>query len=120
VPHELKETIMPTTTKARRAAKQIEEHVEDSVADMTTVANDMRKDFDAFSATVTQSAQDAIASVSDRMKAAGFDPDVFAKAAQNKAVRIQDAVADELQARPLRTLGIAAAVGLMVGLLSTR
>lgn len=61
-----------------------------------------------------------IAQVGERLKEAGIDPERVLTAARDQAGEVQDKVAAEVQAHPLRTLGLAAAAGLVVGYLSSR
>lgn len=61
-----------------------------------------------------------VAQVGDRLKEAGIDPERVLTAARDQAGEVQDKVAAEVQAHPLRTLGLAAAAGLVVGYLSSR
>jgi ElaB/YqjD/DUF883 family membrane-anchored ribosome-binding protein len=65
-------------------------------------------------------AAEMAASVQERLKAVGVDTDVMLGAAKDQAGELQKLVADELRARPLRALGLAAAAGLIVGYLSAR
>lgn len=61
-----------------------------------------------------------VAQVGERLKEAGIDPERVLTAARDQAGEVQDKVAAEVQAHPLRTLGLAAAAGLVVGYLSSR
>lgn len=58
--------------------------------------------------------------VSSRLRSAGVDTDVMVEAAKGKASELQQLIVDEVKSRPLRALGVAAALGLVVGLLSSR
>ncbi len=58
--------------------------------------------------------------LSDRLKAYGVDTDVMAEAAKDRAADLQKIFLDELKERPIRTLGAAAAVGLVLGFLVSR
>jgi len=60
------------------------------------------------------------AAMQQRLKAVGVDTDVMIGAARDQAGELQKLVADELKARPLRALGLAAAAGLIVGYLTAR
>ena len=80
---------------------------------------------DATAATETASGAEAgvetlVAQVGERLKEAGIDPERVLTAARDQAGEVQDKVAAEVQAHPLRTLGLAAAAGLVVGYLSSR
>lgn len=65
-------------------------------------------------------ASDVADTVSTKLKTVGVDTDVMVTAAKDQATELQRMLAQELQARPMRALGVAAAVGLFVGLLTTR
>ncbi|WP_296575307.1 hypothetical protein [Phreatobacter sp.] len=58
--------------------------------------------------------------LSARLKAVGIDTDVMVAAAKDRASGFETVVRDEMQGHPLRTLGLAAAAGLVLGLLSSR
>lgn len=58
--------------------------------------------------------------ISDKLKTVGIDTDAMLNAAREQAGGWQKSLADEVNSRPLRTLGMAAVAGLVVGLLVTR
>jgi len=66
--------------------------------------------------TTAEIAQD----LSARLKAVGIDTDVMAAAAKDRASGLGQVVRDEMHGHPLRTLGLAAAAGLVLGFLSSR
>lgn len=61
-----------------------------------------------------------VAQVGERLKEAGIDPERVLTAARDQAGEVQDKVVAEVKTHPLRTLGLAAAAGLVVGYLSSR
>ncbi|WP_439574043.1 glycine zipper domain-containing protein [Phreatobacter sp.] len=61
-----------------------------------------------------------VAQVGDKLREAGIDPQRVLTAARDQAGEVQEKMAEEVKTNPLRTLGIAAAAGLVVGYLSTR
>lgn len=83
--------------------------------------DDMMADAEAVASTATASGgrQDN-ASVQEKLKSVGVDTDVMASAAKDQASELQRLLTDELRIHPMRTLGVAAAVGLFVGLMSGR
>lgn len=52
---------------------------------------------------------------SDSLKAYGVDTDVMTEAATERVSDLQQAIVDEVRARPLRALGWAAAAGFVFG-----
>lgn len=58
--------------------------------------------------------------VSGKLKSVGVDTDTMADAAREQVSELQRILADEMRARPMRALGVAAAVGLFVGLMTAR
>ncbi len=58
--------------------------------------------------------------VSDKLKSVGVDTDVMVDAAKEQVSELQRILMDEMRARPMRALGVAAAVGLFVGLMTAR
>ncbi|MBY0396848.1 MAG: DUF883 C-terminal domain-containing protein [Thermoleophilia bacterium] len=65
-------------------------------------------------------AADVAQDLSARLKTVGIDTDVMAAAARDRASGLGQIVSDEMQGHPLRTLGLAAAAGLVLGFLSSR
>ena len=70
--------------------------------------------------TLTRSAEDIAATVTNRLRAVGVDTDRMADVAREQASELQTLIEDEIRERPLRALGLAAAIGLFVGYLSAR
>lgn len=58
--------------------------------------------------------------VARKLKSVGVDTDQMASAAKDQASELQRMLTAEIQAHPMRTLGIAAAIGVFVGLLTAR
>lgn len=58
--------------------------------------------------------------VTTRLKSVGVDTDQMVTAAKDQATELQRMLGEELRTHPMRTLGIAAAVGVFVGLLTAR
>lgn len=75
---------------------------------------------DASTAADAPAIETVVAQVGERLKAAGVDPERLIEAARDQAGDVQKKVADEVKTNPLRTLGLAAAAGLVVGYLSNR
>lgn len=69
---------------------------------------------------LARGAEDLAATVSSKLKAVGVDTDKMADVAREQAGDLQELIIREIQERPLRALGLAAAVGLFVGFLSAR
>jgi ElaB/YqjD/DUF883 family membrane-anchored ribosome-binding protein len=69
---------------------------------------------------VARGAADLADAVSTRLKTVGVDTEVMANLAKGQASELQRMIGDELRARPLRALGIAAAIGVFVGLMTAR
>lgn len=85
---------------------------------MTKASSSRRSD--DFNDAVESAADEALTNISGKLKSVGVDTDVMKDAAKEQVSDLQKLIADELKARPLRTLGIAAGVGLLVGLLAAR
>ena len=107
---------MATTTSAKRqaaaAAKRAKAEVEAGAR--------ARRQASALEDTLTRSAEDIAATVSERLRAVGVDTDKMVDVAKEQASELQRLIEDEIRERPLRALGLAAAVGLFVGFLSAR
>jgi ElaB/YqjD/DUF883 family membrane-anchored ribosome-binding protein len=111
---------MSLAEKRIRATKAIEDKAESGYETVRDLAGNVRKDVGEMGENLMSNAQSAVASVSDRMKQVGIDPDVMTNAAKDQATLLQQFIAEELKTRPVRALGVAAALGLVVGLLTTR
>ena len=79
-------------------------------------SNDRSTDSDDLS----RSASDMAQNVSQKLKSVGVDTDVMVGAAKEHVSDLQRLIGQELQHRPYRALGIAAAVGAFVGLMMSR
>ncbi|QCI67785.1 hypothetical protein [Phreatobacter stygius] len=93
---------------------------EDAAERVSATATKAREEASELQDTVVRNAEELAANVNQKLKAAGVDTDVMVKAAKGQASELQRLVADELKARPLRALGIAAAIGLVVGFMTAR
>lgn len=83
-------------------------------------AETMEHDAMEMADTVKRNASDLADTVSTKLKTVGVDTDVMATAAKDQATELQRMLGDELQRHPMRALGIAAAVGVFVGLITAR
>lgn len=86
------------------------------VSQAETIQRDAAKMTDSLSKNVS----DIAGTVSGKLKAVGVDTDVMVAAAKDEASELQRMIGDEFRNNPMRSLGIAAVIGLAVGLLSTR
>ncbi|HEY1943915.1 MAG TPA: hypothetical protein VGH40_17530 [Roseiarcus sp.] len=78
------------------------------------------RDAEAFRNSVTRSASDLMDSVSARLRSVGVDPDTLGNAARDQAGELQRYVEGEIRHRPLRAVGLALALGAIVGFLTAR
>jgi ElaB/YqjD/DUF883 family membrane-anchored ribosome-binding protein len=85
-----------------------------------TTAKRIRSEADTIEASLQRGAEDLAASVGEKLRAAGLDTDRMVDVAKEQASELQRLIEDEIRERPLRALGLAAAVGLFVGFLSAR
>lgn len=119
---------MAATTSAKRQAGASVKRARDAVTDgAEEVAAEARagarragRKAEPAEAELLRSAEELAATVSERLKAVGVDTDKLAVTAREQATDLQRLVVKEIQERPLRALGLAAAVGLFVGFLSAR
>jgi ElaB/YqjD/DUF883 family membrane-anchored ribosome-binding protein len=91
--------------------------VEGKAGDM---AETLREDMAEMKDTVSRKATELVETAGAKLKAVGVDPEAMVATAKDKTHAVQKALQDELKAHPLRTIGIAAALGLVVGLLTRR
>jgi ElaB/YqjD/DUF883 family membrane-anchored ribosome-binding protein len=111
---------MALASKRIRPAKSVEDMAHETAETMTEHAERARASASEMGSQIAASAQEAAASVSQRLKSVGVDTDVMVDAAKGQATQLQQMFAEELKDRPMRALGVAAAVGLVVGLLTAR
>ena len=97
---------MAQSTAGNRPRNRNEESLQDSVEGAATG--------------VVDSALKMRDEVSDKLKQVGVDTDVMVDAAKEQVSELQRILMDEMRARPMRALGVAAAVGLFVGLMTAR
>jgi ElaB/YqjD/DUF883 family membrane-anchored ribosome-binding protein len=105
--------IEKTADNMEDLARQASESVSETVDNARGEAADLTRRVAAETAEIA----DAVVA---RLKGVGVDPDKMVSAAKDQASELQRLLADELRARPLRAIGMAAAFGLLVGLLTTR
>ncbi|AMJ62535.1 DUF883 C-terminal domain-containing protein [Bosea sp. PAMC 26642] len=119
---------MATTTSAKReataAAKSIKDDVVDGAADVAaeakTAGRRIKRETGEIEASLTRSAEELAATVTSTLRSVGVDTDKMVDVAKEQATDLQRLIVQEIQDRPLRALGLAAAVGLFVGFLSAR
>jgi ElaB/YqjD/DUF883 family membrane-anchored ribosome-binding protein len=111
---------MALANKRIRSVKAVEDTAEAAKDSVTAMAGEARKDLGEFGESIAANAQQAVSTVSDRLKSVGVDPDILASVAKDQASNLQQFIAEELKTRPVRALGVAAAVGLVLGLMTTR
>ena len=100
-------------SKTEAAAQNISDTVERGAQTVQHEASELAE-------TVKRNASDLADTVSTKLKTVGVDTDVMANAAKDQASEFQRMIGQELQAHPMRALGIAAAVGVFVGLRTAR
>ena len=99
--------------KAETVKNDVTKRVKDGVDTVEREASELGD-------TVARGASDLAEAVTSRLKTVGVDTEVMANMAKGQASELQRMIGDELRARPMRALGIAAAVGVFVGLMTAR
>lgn len=119
------------TSAVKRAKDEIAAGVDDVAGEIKsaagaakstakTTAKRVRREAETIESSLTRGAEDLAASVGEKLRAAGLDTDRMVDVAKEQATELQQLIEDEIRERPLRALGLAAAVGLFVGFLSAR
>jgi ElaB/YqjD/DUF883 family membrane-anchored ribosome-binding protein len=120
-----------TTSAKRQAASAVKRAKDEAVAGAEDIAADaqasaqkanrrVKRETSELEASLTRSAEDLAATVTEKLRAVGVDTDRMADVAKEQVTDLQRIIVQEIQERPLRALGVAAAVGLFVGFLSAR
>ena len=110
------EAIMSFESRKNEVLKSAESLRDEASSKVASGVESVQRDATKLHDAVT----DMAGTVSSKLKTVGVDTDVMVTAAKDQASELQRLISDELRARPLRALGIAAAVGLIVGLLTSR
>lgn len=101
---------MAQSSTSNRTRSRQDDETETSAADTVRNAAD----------TVRNAAGSLEETVTDKLKSVGVDTDQMVNIAKDQVSELQRLLMDEMRARPMRALGIAAAVGLFVGLMTAR
>ena len=117
-----------TSTTAKRQAAASVKRAKDEVADAASdtaqrarrAGRRVQGEAEEIEASLTRGAEDLAATVSSKLKAVGVDTDRMVEIAREQAGDLEELIIREIRDRPLRALGLAAAVGLFVGFLSAR
>jgi ElaB/YqjD/DUF883 family membrane-anchored ribosome-binding protein len=117
-----------TSSTAKRQAAASVKRAKDEVADAASdtaerarrAGRRVKDEADEIEASLTRGAEDLAATVSEKLRSVGVDTDRMAAVAREQAGDLEELIIREIRERPLRALGLAAAVGLFVGFLSAR
>ena len=109
-----------SSTNTRYGRPKTETASENFADDVKRGAQNMEHEASEMVDTVKRNASDLADTVSTKLKTVGVDTDVMATAAKDQASELQRMIGQELQNHPMRALGIAAAVGVFVGLMTAR
>lgn len=117
-----------TSTTAKQRAAASARHARDEVADAASdtaerarrASRGVRDEADEIEASLARGAEDLAATVSEKLRSVGVDTDRMVEVAREQASDLEELIIREIRERPLRALGLAAAVGLFVGFLSAR
>ncbi|WP_439495502.1 glycine zipper domain-containing protein [Bosea sp. (in: a-proteobacteria)] len=104
----------------KRAKDDVTAGAEDVAKRAASTGRRVKRDAEAVEDSLSRSAEEFATRVSGKLKAVGVDTDKMVGVAKEQATDLQRLIIEEIQERPLRALGLAAAVGLFVGFLSAR
>lgn len=112
----------PTTQddRMKKASERIDDVVDDARDRLVSAGEAARRDAKDVGRSIAGAATDLKEAAATRLRAVGVDADDIIVAAREQAVDLQHVLIQEVRARPLRAIGIAALVGLAFGLLSSR
>lgn len=106
-----------TKQSAQREAKGLKDEAIDRAMEVFETA---KNDAAAAGRAAQRTASDLASDLVRRLKDAGVDTDQLVIQAKDQATELQRAMLQEIRNRPMRALGVAAAAGLLIGLLSMR
>jgi ElaB/YqjD/DUF883 family membrane-anchored ribosome-binding protein len=69
---------------------------------------------------ISRGAGELVDTVSTKLNAYGVDTDAVTQTVKEQSIKLRDLIGDELRSRPVRALGIAAGIGLVIGFMSRR
>lgn len=104
----------------KRAKDEVADAASDTVERARRAGHRVQDEADEVEASLARGAEDLAATVSEKLKSVGVDTDRMAAIAREQAGDLEELIIREIRERPLRALGLAAAVGLFVGFLSAR
>jgi ElaB/YqjD/DUF883 family membrane-anchored ribosome-binding protein len=114
----------PTKNDVTSAAQSVKDDVVSGAENIAAEAKDagrkLRDQARDVEASLQRGAEDLAATVTGTLRAAGVDTDKMVEVAKEQATDLQKLVEQEIRERPLRALGLAAAVGLFVGFIAAR
>lgn len=108
------------SSAAKRARDEVADGAEEVGARVKATGRRVKEQAEEIEDTLARGASDIADTVSERLRSVGVDTDRMVDAAKDQATELQQLIMDEVRDRPLRALGIAAAIGLFVGFLSAR
>lgn len=115
---------IPSKDDVTAAAKSVKDDVvagaENIAAEAKDAGRNLREQAREVEASLQRGAEDLAATVTGTLRAAGVDTDKMVEVAKEQATDLQKLIEQEIQERPLRALGLAAAVGLFVGFIAAR
>ena len=94
--------------------------VETAKAEAGEKLSELQREAGEVKRSVVDATNELAGQVNAKLKEAGVDTEVLASAAKEQVTELQRLIGDELRARPVRALGIAAAVGFVFGILTVR
>jgi ElaB/YqjD/DUF883 family membrane-anchored ribosome-binding protein len=115
-----KERTMAVAAKKASIADTAETMRDDAVNYVKATANSAEHNAAALQNRVVRDVTEMADSVSGKLKAVGIDTDVMADLAKSEASELQRLVTEQLKNHPARTLGLVAAFGVFVGLMTKR
>jgi ElaB/YqjD/DUF883 family membrane-anchored ribosome-binding protein len=114
------ERTMAVAAKKASIVDTAETMRDDAVNYVKATANSAEHNAAALQNRVVRDVTDMADTVSGKLKAVAIDTDVMADLAKGEASELQRLVTEQLKNHPARTLGLVAALGVFVGLMTKR
>ena len=109
-----------TESGIERVKDEVASAADTAASKVRATGEEIKRQAGDIEASLTRGAEDVAAGVNATLRSVGVDTDRLNEVAREQAGDLQRMIVQEIQERPMRALGLAAAIGLFVGFLAAR